>query len=114
MGHPVVHFEIGCKDLEKTKQFYAKLFDWKLSQEGPAAMIDAESGGITGHITSLGHEPHQFTHFYVVVDDVAAYLEKANSLGGKTLVPPVDIPTGTFAWLQDPEGNTIGLWKAKK
>jgi len=23
------------------------------------------------------------------------------------------IPTGTFAWMQDPEGNTVGLWKNK-
>jgi uncharacterized protein len=26
----------------------------------------------------------------------------------------VTIPTGTFAWFADPEGNTIGLWKAAK
>jgi predicted enzyme related to lactoylglutathione lyase len=113
MPHPVVHFEIGCQNLEKTKEFYAKLFDWNITQQGPAAMIAAEKAGITGHITSLGHEPQQFTHFYVQVDDVGAHLAKAESLGGKTLVPPVDIPTGTFAWIKDPEGNTIGLWKGK-
>ncbi len=45
---------------------------------------------------------------------VGAYLEKAKSLGGKMPVPPVEIPTGTFAWMQDPEGNTVGLWKTKK
>jgi predicted enzyme related to lactoylglutathione lyase len=28
-------------------------------------------------------------------------------------VPPIEIPTGTFAWMQDPEGNTVGLWKPK-
>ena len=43
-----------------------------------------------------------------------AYLDKAKSLGGKTLVPPVEIPTGSFAWMQDPEGNTLGLWQPKK
>jgi uncharacterized protein len=113
MSCPVVHFEIGCKDKASTTKFYAQLFDWKISDQGPAAMIAPESSGITGHITSLGHEPHHFTHFYVAVDDVAAYLKKSEALGGKTLVPPVDLPTGTFAWMQDPEGNTIGLWKAK-
>jgi hypothetical protein len=44
---------------------------------------------------------------------VKACLERASSLGGKTLVPPVAIPTGTFAWFADPEGNTIGLWQDK-
>jgi uncharacterized protein len=114
MGRPVVHFEIGCKDKTKTVEFYAQLFDWKISEQGPAAMIAAEPGGITGHIVALGHEPQHFTTFYVDVEDVAAYLEKANALGGKTLVPPLDIPTGTFAWIEDPEGNLVGLWKAKK
>jgi predicted enzyme related to lactoylglutathione lyase len=110
MAHPVVHFEVGCKDSEKTQQFYTNLFGWKIQQAGPAAMIDA-GGGPTGHISALGHEPHHYTIFYVEVEDVQAYLDKAHSLGGKTLVPPVPIPTGTFAWMADPEGNTIGLWK---
>jgi len=114
MGRPVVHFEIACKDIPKTQEFYKKLFDWKIEATGPAAMIAAEASGITGHITALGHEPHHYTIFYVDVDDVAAYLEKAKSLGAKALVPPVEIPTGTFAWMQDPEGNTVGLWKSKK
>jgi predicted enzyme related to lactoylglutathione lyase len=113
MPCPVVHFEIGCKDKNKTQDFYSKLFDWKMQDAGIATMIAAESPGIGGHITSLGHEPWHYTIFYVHVDDVAAYLEKAKTLGGKMLVPPVEIPTGTFAWFQDPEGNTIALWKPK-
>jgi uncharacterized protein len=112
MGQPVVHFEIGCRDKQKTQGFFAELFGWKISEAGPASMIDTQAPGqgIHGHITALGHEPHQYTIFYVQVTDIASALAKAESLGGKTLVPPVAIPTGTFAWLADPEGNTIGLW----
>ena len=113
MPCPVVHFEIGCKDPQKTQDFYAKLFDWKMQSAGPATMIAAEPSGIDGHITALGHEPFHYTTFYVQVDDVQAYLDKAAALGGKTVVPPVEIPTGTFAWFSDLEGNTIGLWKPK-
>jgi uncharacterized protein len=113
MGQPVVHFEIGCRDSAKTQEFYKEMFDWKFEAFGPAAMIGAETGGIGGHISVLGHEPHNYTIFYVAVEDVAAALKKAETLGGKTLVPPVDIPSGTFAWMRDPEGNTVGLWKAK-
>jgi predicted enzyme related to lactoylglutathione lyase len=112
MGNPVVHFEIGCRNLTKTQEFYSQMFDWKMQPMGPAAMIAGETGGIAGHMSALGHEPHYYTIFYVEVDDVGAYLKKAEGLGGKTLVPPVKIPTGTFAWMQDPEGNTVGLWKS--
>jgi predicted enzyme related to lactoylglutathione lyase len=80
---------------------------------GPAVMIKTGEA-VAGHITTLGHEPHHYTIFYVQVDDVQACLDKVAALGGKTLVPPVDIPTGKFAWMQDPEGSTVGLFKPGK
>jgi uncharacterized protein len=114
MGQPVVHFEIGCRDKAATTAFYATLFGWSIQDMGPAGMIDTgASGGIQGHITALGHEPHKYTIFYVQVDDIPAALMQAEALGGKTLVPPVTIPTGTFAWFADPEENTVGLWTPK-
>lgn len=114
MGQPVVHFEIGCRDMAKTADFFGRLFGWQTQSMGPATMINTgASSGIQGHITSLGHEPHNYTTFYVQVDDMQVYLDKAQALGGKTLVPPVEIPTGIFAWFADPDGNTIGLWKPK-
>ncbi len=114
MGQPVVHFEIGCRDTAKTSNFFSNLFAWNMQSMGPATMINTSAdSGIQGHITALGHEPHQYTIFYVQVDDVQSYLDKAATLGGKTVVPPVEIPTGTFAWFADPDGNTIGLWKPK-
>jgi len=94
MGQPVVYFEIGCKDRAKTEKFFGELFGWQIQGNGPASTIDtASQKGIQGHITSLGHEPHHYTMFYVEVDDVQACLDKAASLGGKTVVPPIKIPT---------------------
>ena len=113
MGQPVVHFEIGCRDQGRTEKFFADLFGWNIARSGPASMIDTAGGGINGHITALGHEPHHYVTVYVQVDDLPAYLKKAESLGGKTLVPPVEIPAGSFAWFADPDGNTIGLWKPR-
>jgi predicted enzyme related to lactoylglutathione lyase len=111
MPHPVVHFEIGCKDKEKTSTFYSSVFGWVIDP-GPMGAINTGSGaGIPGHVAALGHEPHQFTHFYIETDDVAASLKKVEAAGGKVIVPPVPIPTGTFAWFADIEGNIVGLWK---
>ncbi|MDR3772414.1 MAG: VOC family protein [Terracidiphilus sp.] len=113
MAHPVVHFEIGCKDKEKTSEFYRRAFGWSIDS-GPMGAIDTGAGaGIPGHIAALGHEPHQFTHFYIETGDVAASLAKVEAEGGKVIVPPVAIPAGTFAWFADVEGNTVGLWKPK-
>jgi predicted enzyme related to lactoylglutathione lyase len=113
MAHPVVHFEIGCKDKETTTAFYTGVFGWTIDS-GPMGLISTGSSeGIQGHIAALGHEPHQFTHFYIETDDIAATLNQVEAAGGKTVVPPVDIPTGTFAWFSDVAGNTVGLWKPK-
>ena len=110
MPNPVVHFEIGCRGRAETQAFFSKLFDWQMLEAGPATMINT-GGPVTGHITALGHEPYHYTIFYVQVDDVQAHLDKATSLGGKMLVPPINIPTGTFAWFADLQGNTIGLFQ---
>jgi predicted enzyme related to lactoylglutathione lyase len=113
MGQPVVHFEIGCRNSDKTQAFYKQLFDWKMEAYGPAAMISTGAAtGIQGHITALGHEPHHFVTVYVQVDDLQSYVGRANKLGGKTLVPPTEVPgMGHFAWITDLDGNIIGLWK---
>jgi len=114
-AHPVVHFEIGGRDSAKTQAFYSKLFDWEITQAGPAANISTGgTGGIDGHITALGHEPYNYVTVYVQVEDIQPYLDKAKALGGKTLIPPVPIPTGKFAWIADPDGNLIGLLQPKK
>jgi predicted enzyme related to lactoylglutathione lyase len=115
MGRPVVHFEIGCRDSAKAQAFYSKLFDWNFDQYGNSVMIrtGAPPGvGINGHITTLGHEPHNYITIYAQVDDMQATLAKATELGGKTLVPMTEVPNlGHFAWIADPEGTVIGLWK---
>ena len=110
MGNPVVRFEIGCRDAEKTRAFFGALFDWSIESAGPGLSIDT-GAGVGGGITALGHEPHRYTIFYVEVADIAATLAEVEKLGGKKLVGPVPLPTGSFAWFSDPEGNTVGLWQ---
>jgi predicted enzyme related to lactoylglutathione lyase len=113
MANPVVYFEIGCRDRSATTHFYSELFGWTMTDAGGASRVPEAPGGIPGHITALGHEPHNYTLVYIAVDDIVAYLAKAEALGGKTLVPPIPIPTGIFAWFSDPEGNRVGLMQRK-
>lgn len=113
MKHPVVHFEIGCRDGDRTREFFSQLFDWDVSSAESGMMIDAGGpGSVGGHIAELGPEWGAYVTVYVEVEDLELYLEKAADLGGKTLVHPVTLPgQGSFAWLAAPEGNIIGIWK---
>jgi len=116
MGCPVVHFEIGCRDNAKTRDFYTKLFDWQMSgATSMATNIETAAGkGIDGHITTLGHDPEHYVTVYVQVDNIKTYLDRVTALGGKMIVPSIAIPTGHFAWISDPDGNIIGLLQPKK
>ena len=109
--HPVVHFEIGSHDGEKTRDFFSGLFGWEITKTEAAFPINTGSG-IPGHIVELAPEWGTYVTFYVEVENLDTYLTKADQLGGKTLVPPVRVPgQGQFAWLAAPEGNIIGIWQ---
>lgn len=115
MAAPVVHFEIGGRDVGKLKKFYGPLFGWEFQEFGTVAMVAPTAPGIGGHLNSLGHEPHTYVTIYAQVDDIQKTLDHAAKLGGKTLVPATEVPgMGHFAWLRDPEGNTVGVWKPMK
>jgi predicted enzyme related to lactoylglutathione lyase len=111
--NPVVHFEIGCRDLKRTRSFFSKVFDWEISQSAETPSLTIQTGserGISGHITSLGHEPHHYINVYIEVDDVTAYLKKIEAEGGTVHVGPIDLPDGrTFAWFKDPDDNLLAL-----
>ena len=79
-----------------------------------AAMISTGSDdGIMGHITALGHEPHNYINVYAQVPKLEESIAKAEDLGGKTVIPPQEIPgMGRFAWIADVEGTTFGLWES--
>jgi predicted enzyme related to lactoylglutathione lyase len=46
------------------------------------------------------------------VDDLEAYMSRAEQLGGARVAPPMELPGdfGTIAIIADPDGNRVGLW----
>ena len=55
MPNPIVHFEIGCRDREKSTSFYQQLFDWEMTPGEISTDIrtDAESASSAQSTTSL-------------------------------------------------------------
>jgi predicted enzyme related to lactoylglutathione lyase len=115
MAQKVVHFEIIGKDGKKLQEFYSKLFDWKVDANNPMnyGMVSGDEAGLGGGIASAMDGGGGHVTVYVEVADLAAALKKAESLGGKTVMPPMAVPGGPeIAQFADPEGNMIGLSKA--
>jgi hypothetical protein len=115
MANPVVHFEImATGDVAAVRQFYAEAFGWKIDANNPMnyGMVDTGGAGIPGGIGQPMAGPSYAT-FYVQVDDLKKALQRIESLGGSTVMPPMDIPGSqiSIAMFKDPAGNLIGLVK---
>jgi predicted enzyme related to lactoylglutathione lyase len=97
--------------------FYSDVFGWKIDANNPVnyGLVDNGGEGINGGIGGV-MDPDYAGHvtFYIQVDDPAETLKKIESLGGKTVMPPSEIPgtPTTIAQFTDPAGNMIGLTKS--
>jgi len=111
MPHPVIWFEVLGKDAAALSTFYGDLFEWKIDPtpagyfmattdgDRASAGIGADPSGGDGHVT-----------FYAETKDLQGMLDKAERLGGKTVMPPTEPMEGTrIALFADPEGHVIGL-----
>jgi uncharacterized protein len=113
MAHPVIHFEVIGPDATNLQQYYRDLFGWKIDTDNPIGygMVSAEDRGIGGGVANAPDGSARVT-FYVETDDLQASLDKAEQLGGKTIVHPTDVPGGpSIALFSDPQGNVVGLVK---
>jgi uncharacterized protein len=117
MANPVIHFEIVSKDAPKLHSFYSDAFDWNIDTSNPMGygIVDNAGEGIGGGIGGPIDETYPgHVTFYISVTDPSATLQRIESLGGKTVMPPSEIPgtDTTIAQFTDPAGNLIGLTKA--
>ena len=119
MANPFVHVELHTGDLKRAKEFYGKLFDWKLEDApmpggGSYTLIQVGNGTGGGMETSRtpGVPPHWLA--YVGVDDVRASTRKAQELGAKVVQDVMEVGDyGTMSVITDPTGATLAMWQPK-
>jgi predicted enzyme related to lactoylglutathione lyase len=106
--------ELMTTKVEDAKKFYTSLFGWEteeMSMEGMSYTVLKVAGEAVGGMMAMppgceGMPPSWSV--YVTVEDVDATASKVESLGGKVLRAPADIPeVGRFCVLQDPQGAAI-------
>lgn len=115
-------FECGTTDAAATTAFYKKLFGWNSmdvpmpgEMEGNYTLLKIGDDDIAGLYqmqgpTFEGVPSHWMT--YVAVQDVDDSATRAKSLGGTITAPPMDVPgVGRIAFLEDPTGAKIGIFK---
>ena len=127
----VQHFEIPADDLARAKKFYESTFgwqtmDWPMSDgsnyvglhTGPVDEKNMwkEPGFINGGMFKRGGSfAAKGIVITPVVQDIMAAIEKVKAAGGKLVAEPKTIPDmGIYAYVEDTEGNVIGIWQDLK
>jgi uncharacterized protein len=113
--------ELITTDAKAAEAFYTKLFGWKAEPFNPGGsasqgppytvfMTEPNTMGVGGMMACPTPGIPAHWHAYVVVKSVDATLAEATKLGGKILMPGMDIPqVGRTALIQDPQGAVLGL-----
>jgi predicted enzyme related to lactoylglutathione lyase len=112
----VAWFDITTTDMQKSREFYGKLFDWKftaLAQTNLAAEIVAGDVAIGTLRVAEGKISPFDGVVYVQVPDIEVSCKKAKDLGA-TIVPgfPFDLSDdkGAIGLFVDPCGHPMGMY----
>ena len=116
MANPFVHIELQTQDVDKSKKFYASMFNWNL-EEMPGmdyTIINVGEGTGGGMMKKPLHGIPDNWLPYILVDEVSASTKKARTLGATIHKDVTEVPgMGWFSVILDPTGAAFGLWQAK-
>ncbi|MFA6596820.1 MAG: VOC family protein [Ignavibacteriaceae bacterium] len=110
----IAHVEIPSTDLNASKEFYKKVFDWDLNDFGKGYLLFNTRQGITIGMRKVEKvNSGDTTVFHVHVDDIEAILDKVKAAGGQVFREKTVIPVyGWYALLKDNLGNILGLFQS--
>jgi len=124
VDHTIVPFEIPADNVDKLRKFYSELFGWKIEKTpGPAEYwgiqtvpVDEKGApirlGVNGGMMKRQNPEHKPVN-YILVESVDEYAKKIESLGGRVIVPKMEVP-GICWWALalDPEGNQFAIMQS--
>ena len=117
MPNPFVHVELNSTDVEKSKDFYGKLFNWKfedmqMDQGMTYTLINVGEGTGGGMLKQLMPGSPSSWLAYVLVDDIQAATRKARDLGANVMKDSMQVKDmGWLSIIVDPTGAMLGLWQ---
>ncbi|WP_174291686.1 VOC family protein [Sphingomonas bacterium] len=110
------HFAINADDVPRARRFYESVFGWSFRPWGPPDYYQITNAG-TGILGAL-QERRELksgvrTSAYEAtmgVDDLHTTLALVEEEGGRVLMQPYRIEgVGELAYVEDPEGNLVGI-----
>jgi predicted enzyme related to lactoylglutathione lyase len=112
--------ELSTRDTLAAEKFYTQLFGWTVKSSSPGSGMEytefsnhgQQGVGMMPMPAMVPAEVPPFWLPYFQVADCDSSVSKAQTLGGKAVVPAMDIPNvGRFAVLNDPQGAAFAVYK---
>jgi predicted enzyme related to lactoylglutathione lyase len=108
----VAYIEIPALDIQRSADFYAKVFGWRIKKRGDGSTaFDDTTGEVSGTWVAgwpASAEPGLL--IYIMVDSIAATVDAIIREGGH-LAGSIDVDTPHIARFHDPAGNVFGLYQ---
>jgi predicted enzyme related to lactoylglutathione lyase len=105
--------ELVAADLQAAAMFYGDLFGWGAeAAPGPIARLGFSMGHLLiggAHEPTPGEDPRPRWTVSFRVADTDESADRAEQLGGRIVLPPMDIPLGRIAIVSDPAEATFTL-----
>jgi predicted enzyme related to lactoylglutathione lyase len=110
--------QLTTDDTDRAQAFYSEFFGWKArGLEGSDAPYwtlmngEATNGGMMAIQPGMDVPPNWMAYF--ATDDLDQAVARVRELGGGVLAPPMDVPAGRIAVVQDPQGAAFGFFEGE-
>jgi uncharacterized protein len=117
VAHKPIWVDLSSSDAAASRDFYAKLFGWKVEvnpdpQYGGYALAKVGGKDVAGIGPKMMAEAPTAWTVYIGSSDAADTAKKAEAAGGKVIAPPMAVgDQGHMAIIQDPSGAYLGVWQ---
>lgn len=113
----LVWVEIPATDLNRAKTFYEAVLETSLveNNDGPQAMqmIPSADGAMCGHLYAgkPATDGDGITAHLSVTGELADAMARIKASGGEVVSETISLPSGSFFYAKDTEGNSLGIFK---
>jgi uncharacterized protein len=116
--------DVQTNDVQAAKRFYSELLGWQTEDmpipEGGVYVMAKLKGKYVAALSPMdpvsqkNNVPPHWTS-YVAVKSAEEAVKKAQTIGGKVMVPAMDVmDSGRMAMIQDPTGAIVAVWEPRK
>ena len=108
--------ELLTRDPRAAEPFYATVFGWQAATSSPGGdaytMFTLDDDPVAGMMMMPDQVPAEVPAYwsvYFAVEDLPATVARTIELGGEVIAPAMEIGTGRFTVLEDPQGAVFSL-----